>query len=296
MATTTQPCLLFSATPAGAQPLPTPSNARDANEAFDDLPLGIYEGLRTFEHVRLYALDAHLDRAQRSMDLLGWGETLDRRTLCRALHEALVAAPWPDARVRFDVLAEPAASLGTESRMLVALSPFVPVPDELMRLGTWSRLVTDLARAHPRIKEARFVVDRRIHPGGTREDYEPIMVDARGRLLEGTSSNVFAVRDGVLRTAGEGVLEGVTRAAFLELARGAGIPVRTDAIELDELPALSEAFLTSSVRSLVPIVRMGDTTIGDGRPGPVGKELARRYAELVAREARPAWPMRGEGR
>ncbi len=290
MATTTTSCLLFAVTGEGAEPLPAPPHARDANEVFDGLALGIYEGLRTFDHVRLFGLEAHLDRAQRSMDLLGWERILDRRGLRRALHEALSGSPWPDARVRFDVLAEPARELGSTSSVLIALSPLVPVPEDHMRLGTVSRLVVDLHRAQPRIKEARFVVDRRIHPGGTREDYEPIMVDERGRLLEGTSSNIFGVRDGILRTAGADVLEGITCATFLELARARGIPVKLEAIRTDELGRLSEAFLTSSVRSLVPIVRMGEVSIGDGRPGPIGKDLAREYAELVEREARPAWP------
>ena len=290
MATSTTSCLLFAVTEQGAEALPAPPGARDANEVFDGLALGIYEGLRTFDHVRLYGLEEHLERAQRSMDLLGWNRSLDRRRLRRALHEALVASPWPDARVRFDVLEEPARELGTASETLIALSPFVPVPEECMRLGTWSRLVVDLHRAQPRIKEARFVVDRRIHPGGTREDYEPIMVDERGRLLEGTSSNIFGVRDGILRTAGADVLEGITRATFLELARSRTIPVREEAVRTDELGSLSEAFLTSSVRSLVPIVRLGDVTIGDGRPGPIGKLLSRLYAERVASDARPAWP------
>ncbi len=284
-------CLLFDVTPTGARPLPTPPAARDANEVFDGLSLGIYEGLRTFDHVRLYGLEEHLDRAQRSMDLLGWDEPLDRIGLRRALHEALVASPWADARVRFDVLAEPAARLGSASRMLIALSPLVPVPEEYLRLGTCSRLVADLHRDRPRIKEARFVIDRRVHPGGTREDYEPIMLDRRGRLLEGTSSNIFAVRDGILRTAGEDVLEGITRATFLELARAAAIPVREEAVQTSELGALSEAFLTSSVRGLVPIVRLGDVVVGSGRPGSIAALLARAYSERVEREARPAWPV-----
>jgi branched-chain amino acid aminotransferase len=284
-------CLLFAATETGARPLPAPPHARDANEVFDGLSLGIYEGLRTFDHVRLFGLEEHLDRAQRSMDLLAWREELERDVLRRALHEALTASPWPEARVRFDVLAEPARELETESRMLIALSPLHPLPEDYLRLGTCSRLVDDLHRERPRIKEARFVIDRRVHPGGTREDYEPIMVDRRGRLLEGTSSNIFAVRDGVLRTAGEGVLEGITRGVFIELARAEGLSIREEAVLTSELAALSEAFLTSSVRSLVPIVQLGKVVVGSGRPGPIGMQLARAYAARVEREARPAWPI-----
>ena len=284
---TNQPtCLLFAVTPEGAHGLTPPAGIDNANDVFDDLPLGIYEGLRTFDHDRLFALSQHLRRAERSMERLGWSERIDEPSLRLALRQALPAAPWPESRVRFDVLAAPATQLGSESRTLIALSPWAGVPAEHMELGTRSRLVRDLRRQRPLVKEAAFVLDRRRHPGGEREDYEPIMVDEEERLLEGTSSNIFFVQGGVLRTAEAGVLEGITRAVFLELARELEIPIREQALHTNELRDLDEAFLTSSVRSLVPIVRIDDCIIGTGRPGPLGRRLARAYEERVEREAR----------
>jgi branched-subunit amino acid aminotransferase/4-amino-4-deoxychorismate lyase len=288
MTVITPSCLLFEATSAGARPLAIPAGIEDANEAFDGLPLGIYEGLRTFDHVRLFHLKEHIERAQRSMERLGWSEQIDEAELRRALAEALAVAPWPDSRVRFDVLASPALSLGSQSRVLIALSPWHGLPKELLEHGTRSRLVRDLRRHRPLIKEAAFVVDRRRHPGGVAHDYEPIMVDEDERLLEGPSSNLFFVRDGVLRTAEAGVLEGITRAVFLQLAQELGLPLREEAVRTSELEHLDEAFLTSSVRGLVPIVEIDGRILGNGRPGALGRTLSAAYAERVEREARPA--------
>ena len=278
--------LLFAVTPKGARGLTPPAGIDHANDAFDSLPLGIYEGLRTFDHDRLFALSQHLRRAERSMERLGWSQRIDGAALHLALRQVLPEAPWSESRVRFDVLAAPATQLGSESRTLIALSPWDGVPAEHMELGTHSRLVRDLRRHRPLVKEASFVLDRRRHPGGQREDYEPIMVDEEERLLEGTSSNIFFVQDGVLRTAEAGVLEGITRGVFLELARELEIPIREQALHTSELCDLDEAFLTSSVRSLVPIVRIDDVTIGTGRPGPLGRQLARVYEARVERDAR----------
>ena len=83
-----------------------------------------------------------------------------------------------------------------------------------------------------------------------------------------------------------GVLPGVTRDAVLELARARGMPGGERAFGLDELLAAKEAFLTSSVREIAPLVRVGAQPIGRGTPGSVTREVAAAYAALVARETR----------
>ena len=279
---------LHAVHPDGPVPLSVPGGVDDVNEAFDAVSLGVYEGLRTFDHVRFLGLDEHLDRAERGMVRLGWDFELDRDALQRALHEVVSAYPLPDARVRFDILAAPATQLGTSSRTLIALSPFVPVPAELMERGVTVQLVDDLRRTHPLIKEAEFVLARRVYPTGAREAYEPIMVDEGGRILEGTSSNFFAVKDGVLHSAGTGVLEGITRHFLVRLARENGLRVVEQAVLESELERLEEAFLASSIRSVVPIVRIAGVDIGSGAPGPVTKGLLESYMRFATREARPA--------
>ena len=112
------------------------------------------------------------------------------------------------------------------------------------------------------------------------------MVAEDRTILEGLSSNFFAVRKGILHTEDERVLPGITRELVLELGRGL-LPRATGSVRLDQVAELSEAFLTSVSRGVLPVVRIDETTIGDGRPGPVTQELARRFGALVAREAEP---------
>lgn len=279
---------LHAVQPGGPAPLPVPDGVSDVNEAFDAVSLGVYEGLRTFDHVRFLGLEEHMDRAQRGIVRLEWDFELDRDALKRALHEVVSAYPLPDARVRFDVLSAPATELGTSSRTLIALSPFNPVPAELIERGVAVPLVDDLRRTRPLIKEAKFVIARRVHPAGAPDAYEPMMVDEDGRILEGTSSNFFAVKDGALHSAGAGVLEGITRQFLVRLARERGIPVVEEAVRKSELADLDEAFLASSIRSVVPIVRIADVDIGAGVPGPVTKGLLEAYMRFAEHEARPA--------
>ena len=103
-----------------------------------------------------------------------------------------------------------------------------------------------------------------------------------GRVTEGTSSNLWAVVGGVLRThpLGPAILGGVTRDAALDAAKAAGLRVEEEPLAVAELETADEAFLTSTTNDVMPIVRVDATTIGDGNPGPItrrlGDELLRR--------------------
>jgi branched-chain amino acid aminotransferase len=104
---------------------------------------------------------------------------------------------------------------------------------------------------------------------------EALLVDGAGCVGEGASSNVFAWSGGELVTPPllAGILAGVTRARVLEIARALSIPVRERPLPLKELQGAEEAFLTSTVREILPVVRVGEHPVGPGWPGPVTRRL-----------------------
>jgi len=279
---------LYAVGPDGPTPLALAPGVRQVNEVFEGLELGIYEALRTFGHARMIGLAEHLGRAQASMDRLGWDERLDREGLRRALRTALEAAPFDESRVRFDVLPQPARELGSDARTLLALAPLDRVPEAFVREGVGVPLIRDLRRERPLIKEAEFVIRRRRFPSGGQDAYEPMMVDERGRILEGISSSFCGVRGRALCTCGEDVLEGVTVRLLARLAAERGIAVRHEAVLAEEAGTLDEAFLCSSVRGVVPIVRIDGRELGAGTPGAVTTELRLAYDGYCEREAQPA--------
>jgi D-alanine transaminase len=103
-----------------------------------------------------------------------------------------------------------------------------------------------------------------------------------GIAMEGTHSNLFAVLNGELRThpANHLILPGVTRDVVLELARELDIPYREQAVTEAELRWVEELFFTGTTTDVLPVVKVDDFTIGDGRPGPIAAAL---YEALVAR-------------
>jgi branched-chain amino acid aminotransferase len=111
--------------------------------------------------------------------------------------------------------------------------------------------------------------------------FDAIMLDHRGMVTEATSSNVFALRGGTLCTPSleHGLLAGVTRGILIGVARGAGLEVSERELTVDDLIAADEVMLTSTLREVMPVVRIDDAPIADGRPGPVAARLKALFHE-----------------
>jgi branched-chain amino acid aminotransferase len=107
-------------------------------------------------------------------------------------------------------------------------------------------------------------------------------VEDSGLVLECTTSNIFAVKGGIIATPGDEILAGITRKSVLTLAK-AHHPVEIRDLPLAELLAADEVFITGSGKGLVPVVQIDATVIGDGQPGPVTRGL---MADLITAQQR----------
>jgi branched-chain amino acid aminotransferase len=167
--------------------------------------------------------------------------------------------------------------------LFVSVEPFTPVPEALYRDGV-SCAVVAIHRSNPRAKDTQFIhtadeAYRGLPPGV----HEGLMQAEDGAILEGLSSNFFAVLRGDLRTEGERALPGVTRALVLEVAQGLLSVVQLP-VTVNELPDVEECFITSVSREILPVVKIDGRPIANGRPGPRTHELMARWAALVERE------------
>jgi branched-chain amino acid aminotransferase len=239
------------------------------------LPQGSYTSLRTYGGRRVLRLAQHIRRLEESLP--GGPVGLDSDALRRGLASALGATGFPESRIRL-TFAPP--------RVFVSVEPFEPLPEALYEQGIAARTL-GVRRDDPHRKDTHFIATaarayRELPPGVQ----EGLLVAEDGSLLEGLTSNFFAVLGGRLRTEEARVLRGVTRSLVLEIARNL-LPVDLLAIRRDELPAVSEAFVTSVSREVLPVVRIDERTIGEGRPGEKTRALREAFRALVEREAEP---------
>ncbi len=237
-----------------------------------------YTTLRTHHGCRVLRLEQHVARLVESAQaLLGARPLLELARVRQGLATALGLASFAETRVRL-TFAPP--------RLFAELLPFEPLPDALYETGV-ACVSLALRRSLPRAKDTRFIaaadaararLPAQVHEGLMTDD-------ADGAILEGLSSNFFAVVRGELRTEDARVLQGVTRGIALELC-AARAPLRLAAPTLGELVDTSEAFLTSVSRGVLPVTRLDDRPIGDGRPGALTRALRADFERLVEHEAR----------
>lgn len=259
----------------------------DAN-LYQGFELGVYSSLRTFEHRKFLDLEHHLARTRSSMARLGWRYAWDEQRLRRCLDAVCSNARFEEMRVRFDVLAAPGIVRGTQSRELIALTAFTPPAAELYDVGVSVLTTNAIQRDNPLAKVASFVQRRHAIEVRAPTAYEHLIVNAEGEILEGLSSNFFAVCGGVLYTAGNNVLEGVTRRIVLQCAHELAIPVRLSAPRADAIAQLDEAAISSSSRGLLAVVSIDERPVAQGVPGPIMHALRGAYDAYVTRHVRPA--------
>jgi len=125
---------------------------------------------------------------------------------------------------------------------------------------------------------------------------EGIMLSHDGYVAEATGDNVFIYKGGRLITppAHVGILEGITRSAVMELASELGIVTVEELFNQYELYTAEECFLTGTAAEIMPVVKVDGRVIGDGKPGPVTKELIARFRKETAQNGVAIWPDRGQ--
>lgn len=268
------------ATISGGTLEPAPYGGDSLRELAAKEPPGVYTMTRTYHDLQVVLFDAHLDRLEESAHLEGMQLKIDRPQIRAALRQMVDEADYGLCRLRITIPAD------RPNRPIVAIEPLQIMPPEVKAEGVVTATV-GLARRNPRAKTNAWELERRRAQASLpSECYEGLLVDESGRVLEGFSSNFYTIHDSTLQTAEEGILMGISRRILLDV-----LPLQLELVERPvkrtELASIDEAFLTSSSRGVVPIVRVDATVIGDGRPGKTTRRLGQRYDQWVETHLEP---------
>jgi len=261
---------------------------------------GVYETMRTYNG-QPFLFDRHMRRLRTSAAMLALpvpvtDDELSRR--CRDTTRAAGLGERDEAYIRIlvtrgegELSYDPAAC--PTSSIVVIVKPLEETPRDVYERGVTVSLVS-IIRNHPGtvnplIKSNNLLNNAlAMQEAVRRGSFEGIMRNYRGELAEGTQANFFVVKNAAALTPplDAGLLAGITREFVFEVGREIGVPVREAVLKDQDLLGADEAFLTSTTREVVPIVRVDDTEIGTGKPGPVTLALLqafrRKAQELTA--------------
>jgi branched-chain amino acid aminotransferase len=258
----------------------------------------VFEVLRTYGG-KPFALEEHVARLRRSAERVFIQLPLDDDAMKGEIERAIAEAGNDESYVRITVT-RGSGPLGLDPDLashplrVILVEPVSPPPRgsyvdgvAVVTVST-KRAVDDTAAAGAKVSNylANLLA---LREAKTRGAVEALVVDARGHVVEGASSNVFVAHGGRLVTPpeSEGILPGITRAHVIGAAGELAIPVDLRVLTRDDLYGAEEVFITSSIRELLPVIRVDDRVIADGKPGKLGRAVHRRFRERVGMGDRP---------
>ncbi len=241
---------------------------------------GVYEYLRTYNG-EPFVPTRHIKRLERSLAALEIALPESLGALEAIIRETMRRADYAESSVYIQVTRGTAPRghaipEGITPNLLVTVREFHPHADSCFTEGVTGMSLPDQRWGRCDIKTLcllpNTLAKTKAHSAGA---YEAILLAGDGTVREGSSSNLAIVRDGVLVThpADNRILWGVTREIVLELARAEGIEVREEKFNLKELKTAAEVMLLGTTYEVMPVIRMDETQIADGKPGPVSQRL-----------------------
>ena len=256
---------------------------------------GVFEGLRSYGG-NVFRLQEHLVRLYESAKAIWLQIPITIEAMTAAVNETLKVNGLSDAYIRL-VVTRGAGSLGldpnktSDPQVIIIADKIALYPPEFYEKGlsiiTASTIRNHPAALSPRIKSLNYLNNILAKIEGLQAGcIEAMMLNSKGEVAECTGDNIFLYRRGQILTPpiDAGILEGVTREAVMESARGAGLEVREIALTKHDVYVADECFLTGTAAEVIPVVKVDSRVIGSGEPGPVTRDLMQRFKKLVRGE------------
>jgi branched-chain amino acid aminotransferase len=261
--------------------------------------LGVFEGIRCYstsnKKSAIFRLPEHVRRLFDSARILGIEIPYNEKEITQAIIQTVEVNKLDECYIRPIVfLGDNKMGLnptGVHVRVAIAAWPWgAYLGDDGLQKGIRVR-VSSFARHHVNItmtkaKACGYYINSILAKAeAVRDGYdEAIMLDSHGYVTEGSGENIFIYHKGTLMTPplATGILDGITRNAVMQMAHHLNIPIEEVVLTRDELYIAEEVFLTGTAAEITPIREVDHRTIGDGKRGPVTKQIQDLFFEIVA--------------
>lgn len=247
---------------------------------------GVYEVIPAY-HGHLFRFEEHMRRLQCSLDAIRLANPLTITQWQTLLSQLLIENGGGNQSVYLQVTRGAAPQRDhafpnvVKHTIFAMTSPITPVPFEVAERGVAAITVDDVRWKLCNIKAITLLANVLARQEAVDHGCAEAIFVRDGWVTEGAAANIFIVENNVLLTPPKGqfLLPGITRDLVLELAQLNGIPCREENIEVPRLLQASEVWLTNSAREVIPVVRLDNTTIGNGQAGPLWRTMRQIYSD-----------------
>ena len=253
---------------------------------------GLFETLRA-SNGQIFYIQQHIDRLFDSLQQVLIELPMTRLELTKAVKETLARNKYKNAIIRLMVTrGDTESNIQIDSKihptLVINIRPFTPLPKVAYKKGIRVMLFQERANLvnglSLRLKSCNYLSNILIKEFSNKKNYtEGIVVDPDFGVTEGTTSNIFIVEQGQIKTPplSPYVLAGITRQVVLEIARDHKIPFTEEKITADELIYADEVFITNSCIEIVPVTQVNSNFIGLKKPGILTRFLHEEFLKCV---------------
>lgn len=255
---------------------------------------GAFEGIRAYNG-RAFKLAEHVGRMYNSLKALWIELPYGREQFVANIEKLIEMNGVTDGYIRVTVsrgvaLGLDPKNISTQPTVVISTDKLALYPKSAYENGL--HVVTVATRvANPQVLEPRIKslgkylcnIQAKIEANQVGAG-EGLMLTEDGYVAECTGDNVFFVKKGVVYTPSPflGILEGITRQTAMDLLSGMGVEVVEKVFTRFDLYTADEAFLTGTAAEVIPMVKLDDRSIGDGKPGPITRKLIEEFRSYIA--------------
>ena len=246
---------------------------------------GVFEGIRSYDG-RVFKLDEHIKRLYESAKSIGLDIPMSQAELKKTILDAMRTNDLrKDAYIRV-VVTRGIGDLGLDplkclkSSIIVIADQISIYQVESLKAITASTRRNSVTALNPMIKSLNYLNNILAKMEANRANVEEaIMLNQQGLVCEGSSDNLFIIKDRVILTPPPtaDILVGITRNTVIELAIEDGIKLKEEDITIHELYNADEAFFTGTAAEVMPLVEVDGRKIGNGKPGPITMRLIENF-------------------